>query len=218
MHVPRGDLQTARVHREWLRKLPEMTGKPLTRIAKEIKIAPSTLTRPLKEGDDGTSTLHANTIAKIVAHTGAPVPTTQGPPASGRRSRQGFSEDAVPFTAQAGDPINAAVAAFTANHEAFALWTIRTRAVELAGFTPGDIAILDLNGAPQPGDVVCAQVYNWGRMSAETVVRVFERAAPVELLVAKTLDPGLQQPIVIDGERVIVKGVFLPHRLRAAAV
>lgn len=216
MHLPRGDLLTARAHREWLRKLPTITGKPLTRIAKEIKIAPSTLTRPLKEGDDGTSTLHANTIAKIVAHTGAPAPTAQGSPASGRRGPHGLSEDAAPFTAQADDPINVAIAAFTANYAATALWTIRTRAVELAGFCPGDIAILDLNGKPQPGDVVCAQVYNWGRMTAETLVRVFERAAPVELLVAKTLDPALQQPIVIDGERVIVKGVFLPHRLRAA--
>lgn len=214
--MPRGDLLTARAHREWLKRLPTLTGKPLTRIAKEIKIAPSTLTRPLMEGDDGTSTLHANTIAKIVAHTGAPAPAEQGSPVSGRRSPLGFGEDAAPFVPQPGDPINAAIAAFTANYDAFALWTIRTRAVELAGFTPGDVAILDLNGKPQPGDVVCAQVYNWGRMTAETVVRVFERAAPVELLVGKTLDPSLQQPIVIDGERVIVKGVFLPHRLRAA--
>jgi hypothetical protein len=212
--LPRGDLKTARAHRDWLKKLPTVTGKPLTRIAKEIKIAPSTLTRPLKEGDDGTSTLHANTIAKIVAHTGAPAPLDQGSPAPGRRGPAGFSEDAAPFTPQANDPIKSAVAALAADPDTVALCTIRTRAVELAGFCPGDVAILDLNGKPQPGDVVCAQVYNWGRMTAETVVRVFERAAPVELLVAKTLDPALQQPIVVDGERVIIKGVFLPHRLR----
>lgn len=214
--MPRGDLLTARAHRDWLKKLPTMTGKPLTRIAKEIKIAPSTLTRPLTEGDDGTSTLHANTIAKIVAHTGAPAPAEPGSPVSGRRGPLGFGEDAAPFTPPAGDPITAVVAALAGHHEAVTLWTIRTRAVELAGFCPGDVAILDLNGTPQSGDVVCAQVYNWGRMTAETIVRVFERASPVELLVAKTLDPSLQQPIVIDGERVIVKGVFLPHRLRPA--
>jgi SOS-response transcriptional repressor LexA len=92
-------------------------------------------------------------------------------------------------------------------------WILRTRAVELAGYLPGDVLVLDLNATPQPGDIVCAQVYDWSsRNRTETVVRVYDRAPPIELLVARSIEH--HQPIVIDGERVVVKGVFLPHRLR----
>lgn len=135
----------------------------------------------------------------------------------GRRGR-GLSEDATPFAPAAGDPLVKAVHALAPEIKedlSKVLYTIRTRSVELAGFTPGDVAILDLNRRPAPGDVVCAQIYDWQKMRAETVVRVYERATPIELLVTRSLDPTLQQPVVVDGEKVVIKGVFLPHRLRA---
>jgi hypothetical protein len=216
--MPRGDQATARLHRDWLKRLPDLTGRKLTTLAKEINVSPSTLTRPVSEGEDGTSTLHATTIAKIVAHTGAPPPTDlAGPPARGRTGApRGFEEEAVPYRPLAGDPVAAAVLALIAGRNAVDPWTLRTRALELAGFLPGDIVLVDLNAAPQPGDAVCAQVYDWPRMKAETVMRVLIAAPPVQLLVARTVDPEFT-PLVVDGERVVVKGVVLPHRLRGRA-
>jgi hypothetical protein len=218
MQLPRGDEATARLHREWLKRLPGITGKKLTALARDIKVSPSTLTRPVSEGDHGTSTLHANTIAKIIAATGAPPPTElAGPPSRGRAGTlRSFHEDAVPFHADDGDPIGAAVAALIAGRNAIDPWTLKTRALELAGFLPGDIVLVDLNASPRPGDAVCAQVYDWPRMKAETVMRIFERATPIDLLVARSADPGFA-PLVVDGERVVVKGVLLPSRLRAAS-
>ncbi len=214
--LPKGDFATARLHREWLRQLPLIAGKPLGKIAKEIKIAPSTLYRPLQEGDDGTSTLHANTIAKVAAHLGVSPPTdVAGPPPLARR---GFGEDAAPFEL-AGDPASLAIKALIGEQNSIAPWTISSRAIELEGYLPGDIALIDLNATPKPGDVVCAQVYDWQHMRAETVLRVFERAPPVDLLLPRSLDPAFRAPLVVDGERVIVKGVIVAnlrsHRLRA---
>ena len=48
-------------------------------------------------------------------------------------------------------------------------------------------------------------------------MRMFQRAAPVDVLLGRSLDPAFDQPLVIDGERVLVKGVLLPHRLRQQA-
>lgn len=211
--MPRGSAALARLHRDWLKNLPAQTGKSLSALAKEIKVAPSTFYRPLQEGDNGTSTLNAVTIAKVVDHTGVAPPSELGAPSAGRRAR-GFGEEAVPYTVMPADPLAAAIAAIVGERNAVVPWLLKSRAVELAGFLPGDLLLLDLNAVPVPGDVVCAQVYDWPHMRAETVVRVFERAPPVELLLARAADPAFAQPLVIDGERVIVKGVFLPHRLR----
>lgn len=218
LQLPRGDLATARLHREWVNRLPAVIGKKLTTIAKEIKLSPSTLTRPVKEGDHGTSTLHANTIAKIVERYGVPPPSElAGPPARGRTGApRSFEEEAVPYRAAANDPLAAALNALIAGRNAIDPWTLKTRALELAGFQPGDIVLVDLNAHPRPGDFVCAQVYDWPSMKAETVMRLYVTAPPVNLLVARTLDPELG-PLVVDGERVVVKGVLLPYRLRPPA-
>jgi hypothetical protein len=209
LQLPRGDRQTAALHRAWLRDLPRLTGMPLTRLAHRIKIAPSTLTRPLTEGDDGTSTLHANTIAKVVAHTGAAPP---GGATTGT-SRLGFGEDAAPYSVEPGDPLEAAIQALSAGAAAVAPWLLATRVVELAGFLPGDLLLLDpSNLHPATGDLVAAQVHDWQHHRQATVVRLFERAPPVELLVTRSLEQA--PPLVVDGERIVIKGTFLPHRLR----
>lgn len=213
--MARGTASTAKIHRAWLRKLPSAIGKSLTAVAKEINISPSTLTRPLKEGDDGTSTLHANTIQKVVDRFGiAPPADVTAAPLSGRRELQGFGEEAQPYQSRSGDPVEAALRALGAGRTV-APWTLGTRALEFAGYMPGDVVLVDLaNASPQPGDAVCAQVYDWQNNRTETIMRVFERASGVNLLVAKTADMTIRQPHVVDGEKVVIKGVLLPHRLR----
>src|SRR5947209_1043302 len=63
---------------------------------------------------------------------------------------------------------------------------------------------------PEAGGAVGAQVYDWRRAAAETVMRLYEPP----YLVAASLDEGLRRPLVVDNEQVIIKGVVLPHRLR----
>lgn len=211
--MAKGDRATARIHRDWLRSLPTVLGMPLSQIAKETKIASSTLYRPLKEGEHGVSTLHANTIAKIVEHTGAPFPAENGLRSVGRRPPRGTAQDAVPYSVEPGDEVDLALKAFSHKEVVLAPYTLRTRAVELAGAMPGDVLLLNKATTPTPGDLVMADVRGF-RSTDECLVRVFERAAPVDLLVTRSLDPGLQAPLVVDGERVVLRGVFLPHRFR----
>lgn len=208
---PRHSAATA--YREWLADLPRLTGMSLTAIAKDLGMAASTLTRPLKPGDPGTSTGNARTIDRIISRYGVPppqfFPDRKVPP-------RGLMEDAVPYAADAGDALTQALRALIGGRNNIDAWTLRTRSLELEGFMPGDVVLVDLSARPQPGDAVCAQVYDWARMKAETVMRVFESAGAINLLMTRTMDPGLQKPLVIDNERVVVKGVVLPHRLRAA--
>jgi hypothetical protein len=207
--LPRADQETSRLHREYVRLVVEHMRKPPTRIAKDLGIAPSTLTRQLNAPDGSTATLHARTLRKLHEYSGIP-PLYGGDPSMPSAVR-GFGEDAVPFDAKAADPaVSAALKALIGGRKAADPWTIRTRALERIGFLPGDIVIVDLGRRPEAGDAVCAQVYDWRRVAAETVMRLYEPP----YLVAASLDEGLRRPLVVDNEQVIIKGVVLPHRLR----
>src|SRR3990167_11018196 len=51
--LPQGDHATARLHRDWLRRVSESTGFPPTTPAKKIKISALTLTLPPVRGGGG---------------------------------------------------------------------------------------------------------------------------------------------------------------------
>jgi hypothetical protein len=203
--LPR-DEETSRQHREYIRRVIAHTRKPPTRIAKEVGVAPSTLTRLLK--DDSTSTLHARTISRLQEYSGV---SFFGGDSSTVTTFRGLAEDAVPFDAKNADPaVMAAIKALIGGRKSADPWTMRTRSLERRGYLPADIVIVDLGRAPEAGDAVCAQVYDWRRGAAETVMRVYD---PPYLLEA-SFDEQLRKPLVVDNEQVIIKGVLLAHRLR----
>jgi hypothetical protein len=204
--LARADHETSRQHREYLHRVIAHTGKRPTPLAKAAGVAASTLTRLLKE--NSTATLHARTLSKLQEYSG--VSLFGGGPSAPPGPR-GLAEDAVPFDAKSADPaVSAAIRALIGSRQAADSCTIRTRALECIGYLPGDIVIVDHGRQPEPGDVVCAQVYDWGRSEPETVMRIYE--PPV--LVAASLDEHLRRPLMVDNVRVIIKGVVLPHRLR----
>jgi hypothetical protein len=207
--LPRADHETSRQHREYLRRVIARTGKPPTRIAQEIGIAASTLTRVLKENSTGT--LHARTISKLQDYSGVSLFGGDAAPLPGSR---GFAEDAVPFDADSADPVlSAAVKALAGSVQAADLRTISSRAIEGLGYLPGDIVIVDLRRKPVAGDVVCAQISETGRGEPETVMRLYR--PPV--LVPATFDEELLGRLLwIDDPRVKIEGVVLRHRLRPA--
>ena len=210
--MPRADQETSRLHREYVRLVVRQSGKSATALAKELGIAPSTLTRLLKARDDSSATLHARTLRKLQDHSG--IPPLFGDDPSVPAVIRGLREDAVPFDARGADPaLSAALKALISGRKAADPWTIRTRSLERIGFLPGDIVIVDLGRKAESGDAVCAQVYDWRRGTAETVMRLYEPP----YLVAASLDEGLRRPLVVDNEQVIIKGVLLPHRLRPGA-
>jgi hypothetical protein len=220
MQLARSDNKTPAIWRNWLRSLPALTGKSLTAIAKECGIAVTTLTRPLRDDDPGTSGPNQSTIQKIVGRYHVTPPDFGTGAETQRRPLRGLSEDAVQYTPAGPDPLAAAVAALLAGHPNAFPWVIKTRVLELAGYLPGDVVIVDLGVEASPGDAVCAQVnIDWKRGTAETAMRIYERAGASHVLVAASMDPSLRQPIAVD-DRVAVKGVIIgmvrPPMSRAA--
>jgi hypothetical protein len=145
--LPRADQETSRLHREYVRRVVAHSGKPPTRIAMDLGIAPSTLTRLLNAPEGSTATLHALTLRKLQDYSGIPPPFGGDPSAS--QGYRGFGEDAVPFDAKGADPaVSAALKALIGGRKAADPWTIRTRALERIGYLPGDIVIVDLGRRP----------------------------------------------------------------------
>lgn len=84
-------------------------------------------------------------------------------------------------------------------------WVLRSRAVELAGYLPGDILLVDLNERARSRDLVCAQVYDWTRGKAETVFRIYESP----YLIAASGEQHLLKPFVVDDDMVMIRGVVV---------
>jgi hypothetical protein len=189
-----------------LRRLPGLTGSTLTAIAKEIGVAPSTLTRPLKPDDPGTSTPNQTTVDKIVARYRV-APPEFAAPALPRRSLRGFSEDAAPYRPEKTDALGEAVRALAAGRNNADPWIMKTKVLDLAGLLPGDVVLIDGGLEPQIGDTVCAQVsLDFQRGTAETVIRIYERAGAVNVLIGASTDAAFRAPISVD-DRVAIKGV-----------
>ena len=196
----------ALIYRDWLRRLPSLTNKSHTAMAAEIGIAVTTLTKPIRPDDPGTSTPNQRTIDKIVAKYGV------APPDFGTALRgplRGFAEDAEPYDPDGAEPLPSAVRALIAGRLNVHPWSIRTRALELNGYLPGDVVLVDQTQMPQTGDAVCAQTnIDFRRGTAETAMRIYERVGAAYALVAASMDPAFRAPIAVD-DRVTIKGVIV---------
>lgn len=184
----------------WIEKIIAETGETASGLARKAGLATTTLTRFLAE-DDGPM-LGMRSIAKI-AHATRRQPLGLAPaaaPAAG-----GLAEaEAEPYVASGG-PVASAVAALVSGRNAADPWLLKSHALELAGYMPGDILIVDLAQVAQSGNVVCAVDYKFGNVKPETVFRIYEWP----YLVAASSAPRLRKPLLVDNERVVIKGVIV---------
>lgn len=183
--------------RAWLRGVLAQTGLAPTALAQKAKVAQPTITTFLNK-PDVSHALSARTISKIEAATGL----RYGPdprPAGFRES------EATPFESPKGNDELAFLDGVGSGANGIDKWMLRSRALETAGYQPGDVLIVDLNREPRPGDVVCAQLYDWARAKAETVFRLWEPP----YLAPATHDAALRKIFVVDNENVIIKGVVI---------
>lgn len=192
-------------HRKWLLDILGKTGMTPTALARAAGLAVTTLTRPHKE-PEWSRPFAAATIEKIVAATG------YAPP--GMAAANGFREsEPEPFEIAREDAdarVRAAVDALKAGRNHVAAWEMRSRALELAGYLPGDIVICDHQREPHAGDVVCAQIYAPDGTGARTVFRIYQPP----YLVAMSADRALLKPWLVDHDNVAIRGVVL-EMLRA---
>lgn len=119
----------------------------------------------------------------------------------------GFAEgDASPFVPAAAqtDREELIASAMGGGGPGVDVWTVRTAAMALEGYLPGDRILVDSHAADRArtGDTVLAQVYDARRGTAETVLRRFE--PPV--LVAASPDPAHRRVHVVDGANTLIRG------------
>lgn len=183
-----------------------------TQLARQIGLSPSTFTRFVRLPDSSEKTLHPATLDKVEqlrqVNSDSPIPTkAQGQWASIREEAEKVDVDGEPSSELAR-----ALRALIGERNGVEPWRIHTRALELEGYMPGDIVLVDLNAAPQPGDAVYATVREHAKV--EPIMRQYQPAGPVDLLVPRTNAPMPPATLVVDRNLVVIRGVLLPHRLR----
>ncbi len=189
----------------WLHDVLTKTGDTPSALARRAGLATTTLTRFLNE--PGSPMLTLRSIAKL-AHAAGVQPIGLPEAQSSKLRGAGMAEsEAEPYQPTTDKGIDRAVEALVAGRNAADPWRLKTNALDALGYRAGDIVIVDLNRKSLPGDIVCAQVYQWSAGKAETVFRVLEPP----YLIAAPLDPEmaerLRKPLLVDADRVIIKGV-----------
>lgn len=199
--------------RAWLHDVLARTGDTATSLARKAGIAQTTLTRFLNDPDG--PMLSLRTVSKISHVVGSAPTGFEPPPPDIRPAASGLGEEEARGL-DLDDPrlsahLRAALEVLVRGRNAADVWELRSYALVHAGFLPGDLLVVDLGVVPKAGDIVCAQHYAWASGSAETIFRLYEPP----YLVAAGLDKELRRPLVVDGERVIVKGK-VTERVRPA--
>lgn len=199
--------------RAYLRDTFKELGITASNAAARLELAPSTFTRFMRLPDSSEKTLSARTMDRIEqlrqANSDSPIPTAaQGAWGSLREeATQVFIGHGV-----ASGHLAKVLAALLDRTEGIEPWLLHTRALELEGYMPGDIVLVDLKASPEPGDAVYATVQERAG-KPEPIMRQYQPAGPVDLLVPRTSDPRAPAALVVDRNRVVIRGVLLPHRL-----
>ena len=163
-------------------------------------VNPANVQRPLSKNFKGK--FGTDTIAAIAA-------AAKLRPMEYPNSRTGFAEpEAVPFVFDQkpnaiDSNVDRAVRELTRGRNGRDPWVIQSHSLELMGLFPGDIVIVDLNLQPKPGNIVCAQLYQWSSMKADTVFRVYTPP----YLVTHSVRDGYTAPLLVDDKNVVIRGV-----------
>jgi hypothetical protein len=199
--------------RAYLRDTFRELGITASGAAKALELAPSTFTRFMKLPDSSEKTLSARTMDQVEQlrqiNSESPVPTTA------QAAWGNLREEAVRILISDGNadaPLARVLAALIGDRDGIEPWQLHTRALELEGFLPGDIVLVDQNASPRPGDAVYATIEE-RRGKPEPIMRQFQHAGPVNVLVPRTMDPKAPPALVVDRDKIVIRGVLLPHRL-----
>lgn len=193
--------KSARNTKDWITAVAKYMNLSPSALGANAGVAPSTITRYLNDGS-GTIGISKRTLEQLEDYSGIQLHAMPN-------ARSGFSEaDALPI-----EPHNqkastvAAIAALTDGRNSVVPFEMKGWALDQVGVLPGDTIIIDMNLRPRKGDIVCAQVADWQTGQAETVMRVFEPP----FIMAASSKLGIQKPLVVDEDRISVRGVMIAN-------
>lgn len=193
----------------WLSFVERATRLSLAQVEKQSGIGHSTLSRIRRPG-----TMHhlsERAYGPVSRRFNIPGPLEFENAATPRAlETSGFREEAVLFAFETGDTRATAARALIAGRNNTHAWTISSDVLKRAGVLPGDVLIIEGGRQPQPGNIVCAQVYDRvGGLHADTVMRVYR---PGWLMPASDDTIGWPPIKMAEGE-VAVMGV-MTHLIR----
>lgn len=183
----------------YIEAMTAQTGLTRTEIARNAGVSPSTISK-FENDVENIAQLGMNTMEKIATFTGIPFEAWRANAPLQLQEAEAQFVDELPLD----DFIGRAIKAMRIGGNAVDAWQLKSRALEVLGYLPGDILMVDLNATPRDGDIVCAQSYDRiGR--AETVFRVFQKP----FLTAHSLERNTYRPLIVDEDRVQVRGVVV---------
>jgi hypothetical protein len=192
----RSDVQSEEAARQfaWIDWLQGRTGQTDSSLAEEAGLQKNYLYRKRADG----TVLGVPQIRMLMERWEVPGPDTYLLPGA-----SGLADEGAPYDPAGGDPLlKSMVELALKGRNNGASWRLKTRALEAAGYLPGDVLVSDNAIQPRAGDAVVAQVYDVRTGTAETVFRLFEPP----YLIAATSEAALRKPLLVDNERVIVMG------------
>jgi Helix-turn-helix. len=210
--------------RRWIERILAAHGLSAGAAAKKAELAPTTLTRFL---NGQTTALPSTTTILKLSKTFNAVPPAlggnggsggefQAPVATPQMRHYVAESELVSYQPQKGqaDADTQLLAVLAPGRRNAHVFELHSRALDQLGYLPGDLVIVDLGATPEAGAVVCAQIYEWQQVRADTVMRVYEPP----YLVGHSSDPRYRRPEFVDNRRVVIKGVVIASaRLSAAA-
>lgn len=188
--------------KDWIKAMAKHMAMSPSQLALKSGMAASTVTRYLND-ETGQLTVQQSTLEKIAQLTGFRPHQFPG------RGRPGVAEpDAVPFDqdqAREVEWVRAAVASAKVGRNGVEAWVMKGAALDGVGVMPGDIVIIDHNLRPRPNDIIIAQIVDYARAQAETVMRIFQPP----FICSHSIRLGPQRPEQVDEERVQIMGVAI---------
>lgn len=178
----------------FIRSIADKTGDSIQTMSQRSGVGKSTIHRWMEK--KGTINPTLDKLQQIADAYGVSNPFASDP--SAVQALAAMQEpEAEPYK---GPLLSQEIGALTADQS---YWEISTRALELAGYMPGDILKIDMRLKPRQGDAVIAQIYD-GYGNAETVFRIFSDP----YLIARSFDPDLvDNPILVRPRDVKIVGV-----------
>jgi len=209
------DMSRTEALRDWLREIAFRHGTSLHGIARAAGIHGSTLTRFMDPDGPGHN-LSDTSISKIERAFNSSRPAAAGGTqtgASGPRRLQERPAGLLNPQAEMDEIASAIERAHQGDSAQLDAYLVRDRTLDLAGYLPGDVILVDPSRAPQPGDVVALQPRGTLSQREGVMVRIWD--AP--WLTAHSTDVRCSRPMLIDPQTATILGVVttaLRHRSR----
>lgn len=162
-------------------------------LARFVGVSPTTIYRAIDVDSEFTTT--TKTLEKIASKVGRQPPGPNYLDAHHLRplnSTTGLEAIDVPRN----------LITLTAEEHRLLAYRILDRSLELEGYLPGDIVVIDEDVAPSAGDIVCVDLSNQRPGGASRVLRLFEPPYLMSRSIDRRVEPA---PILLD-RSVEIKG------------